>query len=246
MRRLTVALLAAASVAAISTAASAADLKAPVSRAPVMAPAPVFNWTGVYIGAHAGYGWGNKDFSFPGFGSFADFDVDGWLFGGQVGFNYQINQFVFGLEGDISWSDINGSTGCLIATVTCSADVNWVGSITGRFGVAFDRALIYVKGGLAFADDDYVVAAPAPIIFLPAGAVSAGETKVGWTIGAGVEYSFAPNWSAKLEYQYMDLGSDGITFSDGTPADVDQQLHLVKFGINYRFGWAASPVVARY
>lgn len=236
-------------------AAQAADLPA---RMPVKAPvvaAPVFSWTGFYVGAHAGYGWGKNEWS-----GFVDpingpldpldgpydpsSDIKGGLAGGQIGFNWQVNQFVFGVEADAAWANIKGEgsvysalygNNCFASGDPCSTKIDALGSVTGRVGVAFDRALFYAKGGAAWANVKYTSGA--------VGLYSAETdgTRWGWTVGAGVEYAFAPGWSAKVEYDYVDLGSEDVTFVYtpaqffGAAANSDITLHTVKAGINYRF-----------
>lgn len=247
MRRLVLALLATSGLVGFTAQASAADISRPVGKAPIVEPIQYFSWTGFYLGAHVGYGWAKTDWSFPGGAtSFASHDTNGFLAGGQIGFNYQFGQWVLGIEADGSWTDMNNSTGCLLAPISCSTDVKWMALVTGRLGwAAWDRALLYVKGGAAFADHEFTVSAPVPIIFLPV-ATRASDTRVGWTIGAGLEYAFAPNWSAKIEYNFIDFGSDRMTFTDGSAVDIDQHINVVKFGINYRFGAPLAPVSARY
>ncbi|WP_170149624.1 outer membrane protein [Rhodoplanes roseus] len=240
-------------------AAHAADLPA---RMPVKAPvvaAPVFSWTGFYIGAHAGYGWGKNDWSNsydPIFGNLsaveAKYDVSGGLAGGQIGFNYQVNQFVFGVEADASWANIkgdgnvsypqfNGALGCVQQSDNCTSKIDALGTITGRVGVAYDRALFYAKGGAAWARSKHTAGShvdPDPAFQY---STEIENTRWGWTLGAGIEYAFAPNWSAKIEYNYLDLGNEEVTFafnpnlSSTYAATLDQSLHIVKAGINYRF-----------
>jgi outer membrane immunogenic protein len=240
---------------AVAQPALAADIPArmPV-KAPVMAAPLVYNWTGFYIGGHVGYGWSDKDWTqtFSSLGLALDrgsHEADGFLGGGQIGFNYQVGQWVFGIEGDVSWSDLSGSGNHLVfPAYSGHSSIDWLATLTGRVGYAFDRTLLYVKGGVAFADDDHHIA------FAGLGRVtnSTGDTRTGWTVGAGIEHAFWNNWSAKIEYNYMDFGSDNHTFTYfAAPAglverwDIDQTVHAVKFGINYRFGWG-GPVVARY
>jgi outer membrane immunogenic protein len=243
MRRFALALLATSSIVGFGQTASAADLGSrTVSRAPVVAPVPFFSWSGLYVGAHIGGGWGDNDWSVVGTGVTASHDVSGFLGGGQIGFNYQINQWVFGIEGDMSWADLSGDGLCSTTAFRCHSDVNWIATLTGRVGVAFDRALVYVKGGAAWADTDY----RRTVVATGAAAGSASETQQGWTVGAGLEYAFTPNWSAKVEYNFLDLGTDRLTFTDGSVSDLDQQIHALKVGVNYRFGWGAAPVTARY
>jgi outer membrane immunogenic protein len=224
MRRLTLAILAASGIALSATAASAADLgRAPVYKAPP-APAPVaYNWTGLYIGGHLGYGWGTDGFSDPTVGT-GDIDVDGFLAGAQLGYNWQVGSWVFGLEGDWSWSNGDGSVAGPLGS-TFTADRNWYATATARVGYAWENWLWYVKGGAAWADTDYSLVIPGVI------AASGGDTRSGWTVGAGVEWALAGNWSAKVEYNYLDFSDESIA-----GASFDSQNHLVKVGLNYRFG----------
>lgn len=229
MRRLTLALIAATGLALGATAASAADLgRRPVYKAPP-APVPVaYNWSGFYIGGHLGYGWGDNEVTNLTTGTKSNLAADGFLGGAQIGFNWQTGAFVFGVEGDWSWTNADGSTSIPAAV---AADYNWYGTATARVGYAFDNMLWYVKGGAAWMDTDYTL-----------GGVTVGDTRTGWTVGTGLEWAISPNWSAKLEYNYLDFGTD-------RPAplaiDVDSQAHLVKLGLNYRFG-GVGPVVTRY
>jgi outer membrane immunogenic protein len=224
---------------------------------PRPAQAMPFNWTGCYIGGHAGYGWGSKTFTdnMPGylvspFGgavapSVSD-GINGILGGGQLGCNYQISaNWVLGLEGEISAADISGGvTSPYPDNPAFHAKTDWIGAVTGRFGYAWDHALIYVKGGAAWAEDQYSYGSS----YL--GSYSASETRGGWTIGAGLEWAFANDWSAKIEYDYYDFGSRDLIFAYGGGAvvsygpqleNVKQQIEAIKIGINYRFWTSAVP-----
>lgn len=205
---------------ATSTASLAADLgKRPIHKAPPIAP--TFNWTGFYIGAHVGYGWGNSDWD-------VDLSVknDGVVGGGQIGYNWQVApNWVLGLEADMSGSGMKGSSSCVSGIVTCSNDIAWLATVTGRAGYSFDRALVYAKGGLAVMDQDLTISGPG------SSATESSGTRTGWTVGGGIEYAFAPAWSAKVEYNYMDFGSKNVG-----GLDVDQTVNAVKVGVNYRFG----------
>jgi outer membrane immunogenic protein len=240
-------------LASLSLPAAAADLGArPVGKAPVVAPVALYNWSGFYIGGHIGGVWGDKDWTDITFGApFVDgsSEVSGFLAGGQVGFNWQAGAWVFGIEGQFSWTNADGSHPCVFNVgLTCTTEMNWLGTVAGRIGYAFNNVLLYAKGGFAFANEDYLQVVTATGVPL---ALSEDETRTGWMVGAGLEYGFTPNWSFKVEYNYMDFGGDtfnlvipgaGVIF---TVADIDQQLHVVKAGVNYRFNWGA-PVVARY
>ena len=157
MRSLLVGLI---SATALSSAAFCADIAAkPVYKAPPAGVLPVaYDWTGFYVGGHVGYGWAEKDWR-DAFGLNIANKANGFLGGGQVGFNYQIGQFVLGAEGDFSWTGINGGT-TLLGIVpppggSFNTNVNWTSTLTGRLGVAFDRWLVYGKGGVAWANDKF-------------------------------------------------------------------------------------------
>jgi outer membrane immunogenic protein len=228
----------------IAVPASAADLG--VRRGPAAAPvavAPIYNWTGFYIGAHVGYGWADKEWTFIGSGLSTSHQPDGFLGGGQIGFNWQTGALVLGVEGQLSWADLDGSSLCPNPAFVCSTQIDLLGTAAIRLGFAAANWLFYVKGGLAWIDEDFRAVA-GPVIF------EGDRSEAGWMVGVGVEYGFTPNWSAKIEYNYMDFNSDRIRFVGPAGVtddfDVDQQVHVVKFGINYRFAPVAGPVVARY
>lgn len=217
--------------------AAAADLSraAPAySKAPMMAPA--YNWTGFYVGAMGGYGW-SESATLAGVTGTTD-EIKGGFVGGTVGYNWQApgSQFVFGLEGDAAWSDI--SYGVTVLGITFEDKIQAIGSITGRLGWAADAALFYVKGGYAFAENK---------MSFSNGLVSLSDSQFhsGWTVGGGVEYGFAPNWSAKAEYMYASFADKNYLAAVAAPGiSFGADLHTVKAGINYRFGGGA--VVARY
>ena len=238
MRRGLSALLAVTGITMGTSIASAADIQRPVYKAP---PAGVvqtqYDWTGLYVGGHVGYGWADKTWQ-DGFGlANVSHQADGFLGGFQGGANYQIGQFVVGVEGDWSWSGIKGGTSALASTF--NTNVDWTATLTGRAGIAFDRWLVYGKAGAAWARDRYSTN------FYSFPGTELTDTRLGWVVGAGVEYAFAPQWTAKAEYNYMDFGSRNVSFSPGTSTSIDQQVHAVKFGINYKFGYPGA-VVARY
>jgi outer membrane immunogenic protein len=238
MRRGLSALLAVAGVTMGTSIASAADIQRPVYKAPPAGVVGVqYDWTGFYVGGHVGYGWADKSWQ-DGFGLFGiSQTANGFLGGGQAGFNYQIGQFVFGVEGDMSWSGMKGSTSAFASTF--NTDVDWTATLTGRVGMAFDRWLVYGKGGAAWARDRYSTN------FYTFPGTEVTDTRLGWTVGAGVEYAFAPQWTAKLEYNYMDFGTRAVSFAPGFSTDIDQQIHAVKFGVNYKFG-SPGAIIARY
>lgn len=190
--------------------AFAADLS---PRTYTKAPAFVaaYNWTGLYVGAQAGYGWANSQ----ALGA-TNVDVKGGFVGGTVGYNWQLaNQWVLGLEADAAWADLSAST------VGASSKINAIGTVAGRVGYSFDRTLVFVKGGYAWANNEVSVV----------GVGSQSKTHNGWTIGAGVEQAIAGNWSVKGEYQYASFNKETYAGLVNLGADV----HTVKAGLNYRF-----------
>ncbi|MGA2124798.1 MAG: outer membrane protein [Xanthobacteraceae bacterium] len=239
MKRLSFATITFAAIAAAS-ASFAADLPAPAYKVPAMAPAPIYNWTGFYIGVEGGWGFGRADQTDPGGFNSGTYNVNGGLIGGTLGYNWQMGQAVFGLEGDGSYSWIKGSTagtlgGCGGAPPNCSSNLQALGTFRGRLGWAIDRVLPYVTGGLAVgslhgAEGD--VAAN--------GAFGSGSTTVaGWTVGGGVEVALAPNWSAKVEYLHVDLGNQSIfndTFGGAIlPESIKFTTEIVRGGVNFKF-----------
>jgi len=214
----------------------AADLPpAPrVAPAPPIAYAPpVYNWTGFYIGGHVGGGWENSSWTDPFFGGNNSFNNSGFLGGVQAGANAQFNWLVLGVEGDFSWTGIKGSGTDSIGD-SINTNVNWTSTVTGRAGVAFDRLLVYGKGGLAIAYDQSSLTDIAGVTS------NTNLTRTGWTAGAGLEYGLAPNWSAKVEYDYLGFGSQPLNFNTPLLGPVTSNATLnvqeVKAGINYRFG----------
>jgi outer membrane immunogenic protein len=217
-------------------AAQAADLKAPAYKAP---PAPYYyNWNGCYIGAHAGGGWGDKDWTFLPPNGAAGLDagshsVSGALAGGQIGCDIQSGQWVFGAEFQGSWANIDGShAGNAVdpATIVSHSEIDSILTLTGRLGFANNNWLFYAKGGGAWAREHFFVTnAGASTIF------DVNQTRTGWTVGAGIEWGFAPNWSAKVEYNFIDFGTKTAFVGTTAPTDIDQTIHTVKVGINYRF-----------
>jgi outer membrane immunogenic protein len=221
MKRIILASLSLAALAAAATQAAAADLP---RQMPVKAPAyvaPYYNWSGFYLGINGGYAFGTSNWSGVGNSSF---NANGGLIGGTAGYNWQIGQAVVGLEGDGDWSGVSGSGNC---TIGCQTSTNWLSTVRGRLGYAADRWLPFVTGGAAFGDIKQSVP----------GFTGSDQTNVGWTAGAGVEFAISGPWTAKLEYLYVDLGSAncGVScgFSSGESASLKE--NIVRAGINYRF-----------
>lgn len=207
--------------------ASAADLARrpppPITKAPPPAYVP-FTWTGFYIGANGGYDFGRSKWS----GLPANFNVNGGMFGGQIGYNWQFGQFVWGLEGDGDWTDLRSTTNvATCAGTVCRTRSDFLATARGRVGFAMDRWMPYATGGLAVGN----IRASVP------GFTGMDKTNAGWTVGGGLEYAFAPNWSVKAEYLFVDLGKENCTIQCGfaTNNSVGLTSNVVRGGINYRF-----------
>lgn len=238
-------LLASAAVLAFSTTAFAADRPVPYKAAPMVAP--VFTWSGCYGGIEGGYAWGKAtsvDIEIVPGEVDARPDPKGGLAGGTLGCNFQASpNWVWGVEGDMSWADIKGSSPFFpVPTFTRTTQQDWLATARGRLGYAVDRSLWYVTGGAVFAGVKEREFDGAGVDVLTK------NRRTGWVVGAGVEWALAaPQWSVKVEYLYADLGK---ALSAGAPV-TDQRDHIresiVRVGINYRFGdWGKSPVVAKY
>ncbi|QPF93850.1 outer membrane protein [Bradyrhizobium commune] len=289
MKRIVIGMAAAMSL--FATGAMAADLAAkPYVKAPVMVD-PVWTWTGFYIGGNGGYSWGRSrtDVSYfntatgaaiappAGSNTNASFDMNGGIAGGQIGYNWQSTNWVFGIEGDAQWSDEKGRAtfscvgvapaggaclpgltflpagGLAGTTLTIDQKLEWFGTVRGRVGIlATPKVLFYGTGGLAFGE----IKTTGTMNGFNAGGValtsvgSTSTTRAGWTVGAGVEGKITQNWSAKLEYLYMDLGRFGsgpFTLAPGSTigTNVSSRFtdNILRAGINYQF---YGPVVAKY
>lgn len=262
------ALLAGLGVLALTAApAIAADIpvRMPV-KAPVMAPV-VYNWTGFYLGAHAGYSWAHTRITdrlgyntIP--GDTWSFKSDGFVGGGQLGYNWQTGGFVFGLEADFGYLGLRGNAPAPAGVLFFNSDTRGVNdpdfyaTVRGRLGFAFDTWLIYATGGwigvnkpVSVIDNCFVAPCGAATI------TAESKFRSGWTVGGGIEWAVSGPWSVKAEYLYFDLGNETISARNAFPAtplaptfiwpwDTRMNGHIARVGINYRFD--AGPVVARY
>lgn len=211
--------------------ASAADLAArPYTKAPMAAA--VYNWTGFYVGLSGGGAWSDTRWQYFGAAVNTDHSGSGWLAGGQVGYNWQAGSWVFGLEADGHWADINGSTACPNAAFLCSTDVRTLASFRGRIGYAAGPVLFYGTGGAGYADTRYSATSPGANFFYT-------TDRWGYAAGAGIEWGFAPNWSAKVEYMHYGFDTDTapiLALSNTSTTNLRLDIDTVKVGINYRFG----------
>jgi outer membrane immunogenic protein len=257
--------------------AAAADLRAPVLKAPPMVE--VWSWTGFYVGVNAGYSWGDSDTTLSFFNnntgvllssSGSSFNMNGWVAGGQVGYNWQNGNWVFGIEADMQATGQDGDglftcapTGLcnnltfgpalnVPVTAGISQSLEWLATVRARLGwTVAPTVLAYVTGGLAIGqiDTDLTVNGVNGLGLVPA-FFSFDKTKLGWTVGGGIEARISGNWTAKIEYLYVDLGSVSGTAVDltniipirvGYTSDITD--NIVRVGLNYKFG---GPIVARY
>jgi outer membrane immunogenic protein len=240
MNRFTVTLLAATALSIGAAAASDLPARSYTKAVPY---APVYNWTGFYVGGHIGGAWSNTSISDPTGANFAPAGASigdngsGFLGGAQIGYNWQTGNLVFGIQGDGSWTSINASsTDPFIAGLTFNDKVNWLGTATGRIGYAWNNVLLYGKGGGAWVYNKYSASGGGGG---GGGGATATSTQGGWTVGAGLEYGFTPNWTTFIEYDYIGLGTNTVTFTTGggsVPASIKQDISMVKAGINYKFG----------
>jgi outer membrane immunogenic protein len=252
------------------------------TKAPIMVD-PGYNWTGFYVGLNGGYSWGKANTTlFPGAPLLAfpaGRNADGGVFGGQIGYNWQVDpKWVLGVEADGQWTgergrrnDVLGSIRVptpgndfnIVTTTSANTEVSlpWFATFRGRVGFLADPSLLlYGTAGLAvgevklasqttttsqlFGPGSLGTIPAGPLVTLVGAGLSDSQTRVGWTAGAGLEKKFSRNWSAKLEYLYLDFGTK--TYFSGTPnqADVSFHDHILRAGINYEF--TSGPVVARY
>ena len=220
MRHHIAAALLSGSLLSLASAASAADL--PIRKAPPPPP-PVFSWTGFYVGAHLGGAWGTTEVTLTsavsrrlppdvlgGFSiSVSQTQTNGFLGGVQGGSNWQFALWaVIGVEAQFSWTDLKGTSPCVVV-LACSTDHDWITTLAGRFGVTYDRLLLYVKGGVAWSKATYSATLNlGPII----ASTSVSDTRSGWMFGTGLEYAFWGNWSAKIEYNYINFRNEDYNF----------------------------------
>ena len=245
----------------VSSSALAADMRypaprgpAPVYAAPPPPPPPAFSWTGFYIGAQGGYGWGETDESFlrdPNRANFLgsqSYDINGGLAGGVIGYNWAMAGFIIGIEGEGNWANIKGSSGVISTGVNdfYDTEIRGLTTVKGRLGMGFDRTMLYVTGGGAWAS--------VRSRYNPANSgncfntvCESRDTHSGWVVGAGGEWAFTPNVSFKIEYNYVSLDTSDLRYTSANlnRSEFDNDFSVIKAGVNFRFG-GAGPLYARY
>lgn len=240
-------------IATLSGAVRAADLPAKIyTKAPVLA-ASVYNWSGLYIGLDGG-GASSREcltvYSVAGAPVFPNSEgchnATGGLFGGQIGYRWQATNWVFGVEAQGDWADLKGSNPSLTALIpyTNQTKINAIGLFTGQVGYAWNNLLWYVKGGAAVTDNQYNSYFTASNIIFN----QANETRWGGTVGTGIEYGFAPNWSVGVEYDHLFMGDNSVTFPPSAIAvtrsdNIRENVDMGTVRLNYRFG---GPIAANY
>jgi outer membrane immunogenic protein len=241
------------SIVGFAGAASAADLPAKVyTNAPPFV-APIYNWGGFYIGLNAGGASSHECYTITSVAGAPVFpnsegchNATGAVVGGQIGYRWQVANWVFGLEAQGDWANLKGSNASLTAIVpyTNQTKVNAIGLFTGQVGYSFNNVLVYAKGGGAVTNDNY------SSIFTASGIVwnQTSETRWGGAVGAGVEIGFAPNWSVAVEYDHLFMGKNGVTFPPsaiavGRSDNISQGVDMGTVRVNYAFG---GPIIAKY
>jgi outer membrane immunogenic protein len=240
----------------VAAPASAADLAAkPYVKAPPPPP-PIYDWTGFYIGANGGWGQARACWDLLTPTGLDDAlgcrDGSGGVVGGQIGYRWQFNQFVVGVEGQGDWADLSSTrVSTLFPAFTTRAKVDGIGLITGQVGYAWNAALLYFKGGAAVTGNNFDVLSTVT----GANLASFSSTRWGGTVGVGFEYGFGPGWSVGVEYDHLFMGHNNNSFSVVNPIvagalnRISEDVDMVTVRFNYRFngfGGLTAPVAARY
>ncbi len=206
-----------------------------VEAPPEVELAPVFSWTGGYIGLQAGYIWGEGDAFSDDLDATAEIEPEGWLGGVYVGYNYQMaNNVVVGIDADFAWTGADDTAdvfdlGGAPIPFTLDTELDWEAAVRLRLGYAVDRFLPYVAGGVAFGNLEGEA-----FDLTPVSIGAADETNVGWTLGVGLEYAFTDNLIGRAEYRYTDFGDFDVTV-DGSDITTDLTTNDVRLGIAYKF-----------
>jgi outer membrane immunogenic protein len=240
--------------------ALAADLPARTyTKAPAVV-APVYDWSGFYIGLNGGGASSRECYNLTSVAGVAlantpsegCHDATGGLAGGQIGYRWQAANWVFGVEAQGDWANLKGSNSSLTALIPYinQTKVDGIGLFTGQVGYAWNNVLLYVKGGAAVTHNNYLSFFPVGNVFAAAGVPfnQASDTRWGGVVGAGVEFGFAPNWSVALEYDHLFMGNPNVTFPASAIAvtrsdNIRQDVDMGTVRVSYRFG---GPVVAKY
>jgi outer membrane immunogenic protein len=205
------------------------------------APLPS-NWTGFYVGGHAGLINGNTQGGIEQFGPIVaavtatDYDMNGGMYGVHAGYNYQMGSMVMGIEGTYSGSSAQGNSSCVIGLMDCQRKLDWVATVVGRLGYAMDKTMVYGLAGVAWGklETDVELFGVIPLF-------EGNETHVGWTVGLGVEHAVSDNMLVRVEYSHIDLGSETHSLNfpgasvPGLPNEVEATFDTIKIGLSYKF-----------
>jgi len=228
-----------AAIVLLTTAAEAFAADLPAPSLPPPSPAANYNWTGVYLGINGGHGTGSSSWSDGAVGGTGSFPTTGFLVGGTIGVNYQIGQYVFGVEGDGDWTNLQGNSGLTCGAISavvpppdgCQTQSQWLATLRGRVGYAFDRILLYGTAGAAFGNIQTGLNPPSTFD---------SGVEAGWTVGAGLEFAFAEHWTAKVEYLFVSLPNGACTtFANcggAAGSIVSFSESIIRAGINFKFG----------
>jgi outer membrane immunogenic protein len=239
--------------------AFAADLPAwTYTKAPAIV-APIYDWSGFYVGINGGGASSRECYTITSVAGAAVtpnsegcHNATGGVVGGQISYRWQSANWVFGVEAQGDWADLKGSNASLVAIIpyTNQTKIDAIGLFTGQVGYAWNNVLWYVKGGAAGTDNQYSSFFPVGNVFAAAGVPfnQASDTRWGGVVGTGIEIGFAPNWSVALEYDHLFMGNPNVTFPVSAIAvtrsdNIRQDVDMGTIRLNYRFG---GPVVARY
>jgi outer membrane immunogenic protein len=241
---------------ALAAPASAADLAArPYTKAPPPMVAAIYDWSGFYLGINGGWGsshkcWDNNNnlgiLTAPAFREGCH-DASGGMVGGQIGYRWQAASWVFGIEGQGDWADLKGSNASVFAPnigATNRSKIDALGLITGHVGYAWNNVLWYVEGGAAVTSDHYDgIVTASGLVF-----DRANETRWGAAVGTGIDFAFAPNWSAGVKYDHLFMGDHNMAFTSvggvfSRNDTIRQDVDMVTVHINYRWG---GPVIPKY
>ena len=223
-----------------SVPANAADLAArPYTKAPPPMVAAIYDWSGFYIGINGGGGSSHATWDFVGVGREGSHDATGGTVGGQIGYRWQSGQWVFGVEGQGNWADFSGDNNSALFASRNRTKIDAFGLITGQVGYAWNNVLVYVKGGAAVVSNKYEISSTAGALLS-----SSSDSRWGGTVGAGLEYGFAPNWSVGVEYNHIFLSDKDVTFAGFAGTErIRQDVDMGLVRLNYKFG---GPMLGRY
>ena len=225
---------------ALSSPVLAADLAArPYTKAPPMVAAAIYDWSGFYIGVNGGGGWTHNSWDLVGGGREGSNDSSGGTVGGQIGYRWQTGPVVFGVEAQGNWADFSGDHRSALFATRNRTKTDAFGLFTGQIGYAWNNVLLYAKGGAAVVDNKYDINS----VVSGANLASVSDTRWGATVGAGIEYGFAPNWSLGLEYDHIFLDRQNISFGALGSDSIKQDADLFTARLNYKFG---GPVLTRF